>query len=318
MGHDQRFKEFLHAFLREFLRLFFPDVENRLDFRNVEFLDTELFTDRLEGRPREADVVAKLDTRDGSPELVLIHVEVQLRPGQDFGARMFEYYSLLSSRYKLPIFPIALYLRGGQKGLGTEEYRVKLFGRDVLRFRYESIHLARLDVEEYGDRGGPAGAGLAALMNRSLSRDIEQLRVSLMWRVIQSELDDARQLILIDLIQTYFGLSDEQMARYQRLVSRKENRKVQDVELTWADKLLKQGEEKGIKKGREQGLEQGREAGLLEGKREALLGQLGAKFGPLPEGTTTRVESIDSVSELNDYLERILTARSLQEMGLSP
>ena len=223
------------------------------------------------------------------------------------------------SRYKLPIFPIALYLRGGKKGLGTEEYRVKLFGRDVLRFRYESIHLARLGVEEYGDRGGPAGAGLAALMNRSASRDVEQLRLSLMWRVVQSELDDARQLILIDLIQTYFGLSGEQMLA-TRLISRKEYRKVQEVELTWADKFLKQGEEKGIKKGREQGLEQGleqgREAGLLEGKREALLRQLEAKFGPLPEGTTTRVESIDSASELDDYLERILTARSLQKMGL--
>ncbi len=66
----------------------------------------------------------------------------------------------------------------------------------------------------------------------------------------------------------------------------------------------------------EQGLEQGREAGLLEGKREALLRQLGAKFGPLPEGATTGVESIESVSELDDCLERILTARSLQEMGL--
>ena len=55
-------------------------------------------------------------------------------------------------------------------------------------------------------------------MNRSASRDIEQLRVSLMWRVVQIELDEARQLILIDFIQTYFELSDEQMARYRRLV----------------------------------------------------------------------------------------------------
>ena len=83
---------------------------------------------------------------------------------------------------------------------------------------------------------------------------------------------------------------------------------MQEVELTWADKLIKQGEEKGIEKGRE--------AGLIEGKREALLRQLKTKFGPLPEGTTTRIESIDSVSELDDYLERILKARSLQEMGL--
>ncbi len=60
------------------------------------------------------------------------------------------------------------------------------------------------------------------------------------------------------------------MARYRRLVSRKEYRKVQDVELTWADKLLKQGEEKGIEKGleqgREQGLEQGRKQGLEQGR----------------------------------------------------
>ena len=62
-----------------------------------------------------------------------------------------------------------------------------------------------------------------------------------------------------------------------RVVSGEEFRKVQDVELTWADKLIKQGEERGIEQGREQGIErgreqglkQGREAGLLEGKREA-------------------------------------------------
>ena len=118
MGHDQRFKEFLHAFLRDFLRLFFPDVET-------------------------------------------------------------------------------------------------------------------LGVEEYGERGGPAGAGLAALMDRSAIGDIERLRASLMGIVrwtVQSELDEARQFILIDLIQTYFGLTAEQMARYRRLVSRKKYRKVYDVE----------------------------------------------------------------------------------------
>ena len=312
MGHDQRFKEFLHAFLRDFLRLFFPDVEKQLDFQSLEFLDPGVFTDRPEGMPREADVVAKLETRDGEPELVLVHVEVQLRPHRDFGARMHEYCSLLCSRYKLPVLPIALFLRGGKTGLVTEEYEMKLLGRDVTRFRYESVHLARLGVEEYGERGGPAGAGLQALMDRSESRDVERIRASLMRRVVQSELDEGRQFILIDLIQTYFGLTAEQMARYRRLVSRKEYRKVHDVELTWADKLLKQGEEKGIEKG----LEQGREAGLLEGKREALLRQLGAKFGLLSKGVTAHLDSIESASELDGYLERILTAKSLEEMGL--
>ena len=326
MGHDQRFKEFLHAFLRDFLKLFLPDVERRLDFQSLEFLDTGVFTDRPEGMPREADVVAKLVTRDGDPELVLIHVEVQLRPERDFQARMFEYYSLLRSRYRLPVLPIAVYLRGGRKGLGTEEYRVKLFECDVLRFRYDSIHLARLSVEEYGERGGPPGAGLAALMKRSASRDVERLRASLMRRVVPSELDEARQfiLIIIDFIQTHFGLTAEQMARYRRLVSRKEYHKVQDVELTWADKVLKQGEEKGIEKGLkqgierglEQGLEKGREAGLLEGKREALLHLLATKFGALPEWAMNRVQAIETAGEVNGPLERVIAAASLEEMGL--
>ncbi len=69
MGHDQRFKEFLQTFLQEFLKLFFPAVARRIDFRNIEFLDKEVFTDREAGSSRRADIVAKLTTHDGQPEL---------------------------------------------------------------------------------------------------------------------------------------------------------------------------------------------------------------------------------------------------------
>ena len=164
MSHDQRFKEFLREFFQDFLKLFYPDVEARLQFKNIEFPETELFIDFPDGERREADVVAKLETLDGSPELVLIHVEVQSRPERDFEARMFEYYALLWSRYKIPIFPIVLYLHGGDAGTSQEEYHVKLFGRDVVRFRYESVRLERMNAEEYLRQGGPVGAALAALM----------------------------------------------------------------------------------------------------------------------------------------------------------
>ena len=245
----------------------FFDVEKQLDFRSLEFLDPGVFTDRPEGMPREADVVAKLETRNGDPALVLIHVAVQLRPHPDFGARMHEYYTLLCSRYKLPVLPFALFLRGGKKGLGTQEYVRTLLGRNVTNFDTRvSIWRGwawRSMVEEVVQRG----AGLAALMDRSTIGDVERLRASLMRRVVQGEPDEEREFILIDLIQTYFGFTAQQMTRYRQLVSRKEFRDVQDVELTWADKLLKKGEERGMEKG----LEQGREVGLLEGKREALL-----------------------------------------------
>ena len=300
VSHDQRFKEFLREFFQDFLKLFYPDVEARLQFQDIEFPETEMFIDFPDGERREADVVAKLETFDGSPELVLIHVEVQLGPEREFEARMFEYYALLWSRYKIPIFPIVLYLHGGDAGTSQEEYRVRLFGRDILRFRYESVRLERLNAEEYLRQGGPVGAALAALMDRSSSGDIERLRASMMQQVVTSEFDEARQFLLVNIIETYFELSNAQIERYRQLIARKEYRKVQDVDQTWMDKLLREGEEKGVR----------------NGKRETLLRLLTQKFGPLPEGATARVEAYESVDELDACLERILMASSLEEMGL--
>jgi hypothetical protein len=221
---------------------------------------------------------------------------------------MYQYYSLLSFRYQLPIFPVAVYLRGGKEGLAVEEHRVQLYGRETLRFRYDSIRLARLDVEEYREKGGPAGAALGALMDRTSSREPEKLRASLLRRIAKSRLEEARQLLLVDLVETYFQLTAEQKERYRRLVSRKEYRDVQDVEMTWAERL----EEKGRKEGRHEGIE----AGRIQGKRESVQQVLKARFGRVPKQIVARVEAMSSEEELDACLERILNAQSLKEFGL--
>jgi hypothetical protein len=93
---------------------------------------------------------------------------------------------------QLPIFPVVLYLYGGTEALTPEEYRMELFGWEVLQFWYESMR-ARLDVEEYRRKDGPVGAALGALMDRSRSPSPAELRTSLLQRVVRSGLDDARE-----------------------------------------------------------------------------------------------------------------------------
>jgi hypothetical protein len=132
MGHDQLFKSLLEGDLPAFLQLFFPNVAKKLDFATLRFLGKELFTDFPHGRLRETDVVAELKTHEGEPELVLIHIEVQARPEKDFAKRMYEYYALLQLRYHVPVFPIVVYLQGGE-GLTDEEYHEVLFGKELLR-----------------------------------------------------------------------------------------------------------------------------------------------------------------------------------------
>ena len=55
---------------------------------------------------------------------------------------------------------------------------------------------------------------------------------------------------------------------------------------------------------------------MIEGKRETLMRQLTAKFGSVSDKTRSRVYAIESVAELDSHLERVLTAKSIGEMGL--
>jgi hypothetical protein len=86
-------------------RLNGTEVEAGLDFGTLRFLDTESFTSFPEGSSREADIVAELHTRDGAPELLLVHVEVQARWGRDFAKRMFQYYPVVGEVTRSPFSP---------------------------------------------------------------------------------------------------------------------------------------------------------------------------------------------------------------------
>jgi hypothetical protein len=292
--HDQLFKWLMEKFFRDFLELFFPSVAARLDFGTLTFLDKELFVDLPEAPTREVDVVARLDTLEGEPEFVLVHVEVQSRPERDFARRMFEYAVLLWLRHRAPIFPVVLYLQGGE-GLTDEEYQLTLFGRELFRFRYASVGLARLRAEEYVEKG-PLGAALATLMRwRSRGQPV-LLEAGLMRRVGESELDDLRKFLLLNIIETYSMLSAEERAQLERLISRKEYRSVLEVKETWSERM--------------------RNEGIVQGKRETLLRLLTAKFGPLSPDVTKKVQAVSSAAELEAYLDRILKAKSLEDIGL--
>ena len=76
------------------------------------------------------------------------------------------------------------------------------------------------------------------------------------------------------------------------------------MELTWEDKVMEKGREKGLHEG------------LIQGKRETLKHQLTKKFGPLPQNTVSRLESLESLEELDTFLDRVLTAESLADMGI--
>ncbi len=308
MGHDQFFKEFFRTFFRDFLELFYPDISAELDFGSLRFAEKEVFTDFPEGAMRTADVVAELQTSDGVEKLVLVHIEVEFKWGSDFGERMYEYYTLLRQRYRKPIIPIAVFLHGGGDGVVEETYNEASLGRRRVQFWYESVALAHLDAEEYVGKGNPVAAALAALMNRRKAREPLTLRALMLRAVMESELEDIPKLLLKNLIEVYFELGATQAKRFERLFSTEEFREAEKMEVMWADRMKA--------KWAKEGLEEGREKGKIEGKRETLLRLLAKKFGSLSEDVTVHVRALQSVDEIDVYLDRVLTATSLEEMEL--
>jgi len=95
MEYDQLFKDFLKTFFKNFIALFFPEVHERLNWLEVEFLEKEKFTDIPKGKQRTTDLVVKVATKDGKPEIILVHVEVEGTWRSTFSYRMYEYYALL-------------------------------------------------------------------------------------------------------------------------------------------------------------------------------------------------------------------------------
>ena len=313
MDHDQRFKVLLQEFLREFIELFFPEIARRLDFTEVTWLDKEAFLDLPRGAKRVLDLVARLKTREpvlgqpareGGETLALIHIEVE---GEDtvapLRADMYHYYEVLCRRERLPVLPLALYLRVGLEGRGTDVYEESFWEYRTVRFEYQYAGLPALDAAAYIDGDNILGVALAPLM-----RMAAEVRSELMARALRqiggSSENPARKELLADCVLAYAELSDVQEQELDRLLNTEpyaEARVV--VPNSYLDRATRRASEQGLQAGRQ------------EGRREVLQAQLETRFGPLSEQARGRLEAwpADGLLELG---KEILAGKNLRELGL--
>ncbi len=292
MTYDQLFKDLLKTFFKEFIELFFPEVTSRLNWREIEFLEQEVFTNVPEGSRRTADLVAKVATHEGEPELILVHVEVEHPWRCTFPYRMFEYYVLLRLRHRLSVFPIAILPERKVKGFEQEAYCEELFGHELLSFNYFHIGLPGISVDDYWAEDNPISWGFASLMD-SGERERALLLIECYRRVGESSLDEAKRALLINFITTCYQLTPDEETDFQRLLAEEEYQEVREMQGTYFDKLERQGMQK------------------------LLMRQLQVKFGPLPQEVADRVQKIESEDELTKIAERFITASSLAELGLT-
>ena len=70
-------------------------------------------------------------------------------------------------------------------------------------------------------------------------------------------------------------------------------------------------------RGEERGIQIGEERGQRRAEQQTLIRLLQRKFGPLPESVTSEIQATMNFERLEQWLDQVLDANSLQEMGFS-
>ena len=301
--HDQFFKHLLQEFFGDLVRIVAPDVAEHLRLDGPTFLESELFTEFPEGARRSLDLVARVDSVDGPPEVVLVHVEVESQARRAMARRLLDYSLQLWLRDHLPVVPIVLFLRGGEPGVRLQTVEVEAFGHRFLEYSYLALGLSRSRAAEFLERAEPLAWGLAGLMQGGRMSPARH-KLSCLEAIAAAEhLTDRQRFLLANCVETYVKWNEAAQEEFEALVAAEGKDHVAIMETTWADRI------------RQEGLEAGRQEGRQEGRRELLLSLLEDRFGPLGDRTRERVAQLDGEA-LSRFAIGLLDATSLDDLGL--
>lgn len=273
IDHDLLFKELLTTFFWDFLELFAPEVWRTAEPDSLSFLTQEVFND-LEGQARRnVDIVAKLRFQ-GRDTCFLVHVENQATAQAEFAERMFLYFARLYEKYRLPIYPIALFSYDRPQRPEPDQFTVAFEFKEILAFSFQTIQLNRLNWRDFLRQPNPVAAALMAKMNFK-PEERPKVKLECLRMIVTLRLDTARIHLLSGFVDSYLRLN---MAEQQVFASGlqqlkpQEEKRVLRIVTSWMEegleKGIKQGQQQGRQEGLQQGLQEGRQEGLQEGRQE--------------------------------------------------
>jgi len=242
----------------------------------------------------------RLDLLGQTAEGDLLHLEVQSGNDPAMPFRMVEY--CLGVRRLLGQFPRQILLYVGEAPVSME---TALHGPGFA-FEYALIDIRTLD----GDRlleSEQVGDNVIAILARL--RDDKEAVHKIVERIAGLAMTE-RETALAQLT-ILAGLR-----HLARVVEGEAQKMPIDLDIRDHETLgpiIIKAEQKGLQEGLQQGLQKGREEGLHAGKIAVLRRQIEKRFGALPRWARVKLEDMQE-SELEDLSERVLDARSLDEL----
>lgn len=308
-GHDHGYKrlfshpQMMEELLRGFLR---ADWVASLDFSTLERVGNSFVSE--DHRERRTDVIWRVRWKDGAKKGFHLYILLELQSTSDpfMAVRLQTYVGLLLEEIvrkeklkpgsRLPAV-LSIVFHNGKRPWRTPLDLGNLFTdvpedlrRQLPRLPYLLLDQSRLDL----DRPELAGNRVAILFRIEVSRDPETVLrlVQKLVKLLPSGEDP-------ELRRTIIAWLASVLRRMFPGVIIPETIDLEEVSMSLEENML-----------------EWRNKNKREGMHQILLRQLKQRFGPIPEEIRRKIEEIQSTRRLNTLADKILTAGSLQELGL--
>ncbi|MDQ0297900.1 putative transposase/invertase (TIGR01784 family) [Salibacterium salarium] len=295
IDHDRLFKELLTHYFEEFMKLFFPEVHQSIDFNDFHFLSEELFTDIVEGEKYRVDVLAETKLK-GEDAFIIVHVEPQSYEQRYFQERMFIYFSRLYETHRCKILPIAIFSYDKIRD-EPDTFEIHFPFADILSFHFLKLELKKQNWRSFIRTENPVAAALLSKMGYTEDERVE-VKKEFLRMIVRMNIDAARQTLLTRFFETYLPLSvkeENQLIEEVEQMDKKEGEQIMEVMVSYE----RRGLEKGKEQGREQGIIQGKDQGKREEKRNIAINMLqkGIETNVIVDVTGLTLEEVKSLGQ---------------------
>ncbi|MCD6206676.1 MAG: Rpn family recombination-promoting nuclease/putative transposase [Methanosarcinales archaeon] len=239
--------------------------------------DLKQISESLPSDERRVDFLAKMT---GDEESIL-HIEFQTRYDPDMPVRMLAYHARIMDRYRLPVYPIVVYLTQTDRPIETA-YSSHVGNKHIFTFNYDVIKVWELKSKTVFKN---KLYGLYALTPLMPDADLAECRGNLI-EAVEHNLISASSYMC--------------MATFARLKYPKDV-----VKNMIEDKLLKQSPFYGDV------LEEGRD----EGAEETIIAVLAARFGSVSARISERIHNLREKNSamLDELIQLVATAKDIGE-----
>jgi hypothetical protein len=308
---DELWKNIIEDLFEDVIEFFMPDLYPYIDFsKGFTFLDKELkkIFPKSKTKKRYPDHLVQVYLKNGSQQLILIHIEIQGYRDKNFSERMFTYFYRIYDKHKKPIVALCIFIdKHKEYKPACFEYN---FFKTKLTYEYRIYKLIEQDEKMLSESNNPfAMAALVGLYQLKSGQNITkqyESKVKLLRLLLSKGFSTEKISSLLIFLDTLLTLTPELEDNFEEelfnMLGGREKMKLSPLDSPVARKIYLLGEEKGEARGEKKGL------------LKAIKLSLTTKFSPESLSLMTIIDKIDNNERLNVLLEDILKTKSLDEV----